>query len=115
MDTLLNVPASWNEQTGRRPTNVIPAGKFSTFINSRAKYEITWYLLSMIIQGIFFLPLPIMLILSFNAPVYILIFTLGLFFANAIAGMSNAGAKAIISLFAVSIAVHAVLLAIFTL
>jgi hypothetical protein len=113
MDTTLNAPTSWNNQTESQSKVVNAESKLAAFIDSQQKNETAWFLVSMMIQGVFFLPIPAVLIFSFNAPAYILIFTLGLFFANIIAGMSNAGAKAIIYLFAASVVVHAVLLAIF--
>jgi len=114
MDTTLTA-ATWNDQTGTQTKTVRTESKLTAFINAQKKNETAWFLVSLIIQGIFFLPIPAALIFSFNAPAYILIFTLGLFFANIIAGMSSAGAKAIIYLFAASIVVHAVLLTIFIL
>jgi hypothetical protein len=113
MDTILNTRTDWNNQTESQSKAIRSENKLIAFINSQQKNETAWFLVSMIVQGIFFLPIPAVLVFSFNAPAYILIFTLGLFFANIIAGMSSAGAKAIIYLFAASIVVHAVLLAIF--
>lgn len=115
MDTILNASTSWNNQTESRSKAIGSESKLTAFINSQKKNETAWFLISMMIQGIFFLPIPAILVFGFNAPAYILIFTLGLFFANIIAGMSNAGTRAIIYLFAASILVHAVLLVIFTL
>ena len=115
MATTLNSPVSWaNEKTVQKDT-LKAESKWTNFINSQAKYVTAWFLISMMIQGIFFLPIPALLVFDFNAPAYILIFTLGLFFANIIAGMSSASVKTIINLFAASIIVHILLLAIFIL
>ena len=114
MDTILNAPTSWNNQTESQSKVIRSESKLTAFINSQQKNETAWFLISMIIQGVFFLPIPAVLVFSFNAPAYILVFTLGLFFANIIAGMSSAGAKAIIYLFAASIVIHLLLLAVFT-
>jgi hypothetical protein len=115
MDTILNAHTGWKNETANRSIAVRPENKLTSFINSQEKNETAWFLISMVIQGIFFLPLPAVLIFHFGAPAYILIFTLGLFFANIIAGMSSSGARVIIYLFAASFIVHALMLAIFTL
>ena len=115
MDTILNIRTGWNNQTESHSKAMRSESKLAEFINSQKKNETAWFLISMIVQGVFFLPIPAVLVFSFNAPAYVLIFTLSLFFANIIAGMSSAGTKAIIYLFAASIVVHALLLAIFTL
>jgi hypothetical protein len=114
MDTTLRAHTSWDSQAESQSKTARPGSKLTAFINSQAKNETGWFLISLMVQGIFFLPLPAVLIYSFNAPAYILVFSLSLFFANIIAGMSSAGAKAIIYLFAISVVVHLLLLAIFT-
>lgn len=115
MDTILSARTSWDNQTEKQSEIIRHESKFTIFINGQKKNETAWFLVSLVVQGVFFLPIPALLVFSFNAPAYILVFTLGLFFANIIAGMSSAGAKSIIYLFAASIVVHAILLAIFTL
>jgi len=114
MATILNSPVSWANETTVQNNTVKTESKWTTFVNSQKNYVTAWFLISLIVQGVFFLPIPAVLIFSFNAPAYILVFTLGLFFANIIAGMSGAGVKAIITLFATSVIVHALLVAIFT-
>lgn len=114
MDTILNARTSWSNQAESQSKVARSENKLAAFINSQKNNETAWFLISMMIQGVFFLPIPAVLIFSFNAPAYILIFTLGLFFANIIAGMSSAGVKTIIYLFTASVVVHAVLLAVFT-
>jgi len=115
MDTILTDRTSWNSQTESQAKVISTESRLTVFINNQKKNGILWFLVSLIVQGIFFLPLPALLIFSFGAPVWILVFTLGLFFANIIAGMSCAGAKTIIYLFAASIVVHALMLVIFAL
>jgi len=61
------------------------------------------------------LPVPAVLIYYFHAPVYIVVITLSLFFANIIAGMASIGVRAIILLLAASVVIHLALLACFAL
>ena len=114
MATTLNSPVSWANEGTVKNSTVKTESSITTFINSQKNYVTAWFLISLMVQGVFFLPIPAVLIFSFNAPAYILIFTLGLFFANIIAGMSNAGVKTIMALFASSVLMHALLVAIFT-
>jgi len=113
MSTILNAPITWTNKTLSETKVEKPVNRLSIFLDQQAKYVTMWFLVSMIVQGIFFLPLPALLIFTFNAPAYILIFTLGLFFANLIAGMSSSGIKTIVYLFVASILVNLCLLLIF--
>lgn len=111
----LNAPAHWDSNNTVNHTETVRTeSKWSSFINSHAKNVTAWFLASMMVQGIFFLPLPALLIFNFGAPTYILVFTLGLFFANLIAGMSSSGIKTIIYLFAASVIVNLSILILFT-
>lgn len=85
--------------------------RLNTFFNNQAKNVTAWFLASLMFQGIFFLPIPVALAYYFGAPGYLLAITLVLFFANIIAGMASAGIRAVVLLFAISVAVHLLLLA----
>jgi hypothetical protein len=115
MDTILNAHTSWDNQTGSQSKVARPESKLSAIIGSQKKNGTAWFLISMMIQGVFFLPIPSVLTFYFGAPAYLVIITLGFFFANIIAGMSGARVKTIIYLFGASIIVHLLLLAVFTL
>lgn len=115
MDTTLNTPIGWNSRAEKLSKPVKSDTKLAAFINSQAKYETAWFLVSMVVQGVFLLPIPAVLVFYFNAPTYLVIFTLTFFFANIIAGMSSAGVKTIIYLFGASVIVHLLLLAVFIL
>jgi hypothetical protein len=115
MDTTLNTHTNWIDKTKAQLNADQPENKWAVFFDSQKKNTTAWFLISMMVQGILFLPIPAVLIYSFNAPAIILIFTLGLFFANIIAGMSNAGVKTIIYLFAAGVIMNLSLLAIFAL
>jgi len=114
MATLTNAPSRWaHHHTERTSYNLWH--KWLAFTNSQAKHKMFWFLVSLISQGIFFLPLPAILTFYYNAPVYLLLITLPLFFATVIAGMGGAGIRAIMSLFALSIFVHLCMMLIYVL
>ena len=90
-------------------------GKWNLFIENQADRKTLWFLVSLVFQGVFLLPVPAVLIYFCNAPVAVLAVTLTLFFSNIIAGMGGAGIKALLWLFAGSILVHLLMVLIFIL
>jgi hypothetical protein len=114
METTMSTRVQWTAQpTTEKNTNDL-ANKWNTFVNSQTDNKTLWFLVSLVFQGVFFLPVPAILIYYFNAPVLVLVVTLTLFFANIIAGMGGAGIKTLLTLFAASIALHALMLIAFT-
>jgi hypothetical protein len=101
--------------------HVTPTKKYSifwkvlAFADSESKQLTLWFIISLIVQGVFFLPIPAVLMYYYNAPVVCVVITLALFFANVILGMGGAGIRTIIFCFALSIALHLAMLAIFIL
>lgn len=88
--------------------------KLVAFTDSQAKVKTQWFMISLIVQGVFFLPLPAALSFYYGAPAYMLFITLGLFFANIISGMGGAGIRVTMGLLATSTLVHLLMLAIYT-
>ncbi|QHS55290.1 hypothetical protein GWR56_06955 [Mucilaginibacter sp. 14171R-50] len=88
-------------------------GKWNVFMESQSDRIMLWFLISLLFQGVLILPVPAILIYYTNAPVGVLAITLALFFANIIAGMGGAGIKALLWIFAVSIATHLLMILIF--
>lgn len=84
-------------------------------MESQADRKTLWFLVSLVFQGVFLLPVPAALIFYCGAPALILAITLGLFFANIIAGMGGAGIKTLLWLFACSVAVHLLMILLFIL
>lgn len=105
MATSVNHAGQWTQAPATtNPTNTF--NKWATFTQSQSDNKTFWFLLSLVFQGVFFLPLPALLIYYFNAPTLIVVVTLTLFFANIIAGMGGAGIKTLLKLFAASIAIQ---------
>jgi len=89
--------------------------KWNLLMEGQADRKTLWFLVSLVFQGVFLLPVPAALIYYFNAPVLVLVVTLTLFFANIIAGMGGAGIKTLLWLFASSIIIHLLMITIFIL
>lgn len=89
--------------------------RFLAFADSQAKNRTAWFLVSLVSQGVLFLPIPAALMYYYNAPIFVLAVTMTLFFANVIAGMGGSGIRALILLFVGSVLVHLMMLVIFIL
>jgi hypothetical protein len=89
--------------------------RWVAFTNSQAKTKTQWYLISMMVQGVLFLPIPAVLIYYYHAPIIVLAVTMTLFFTNIIAGMGGSKIGTLMSLFALSILIHLCMLGIFIL
>jgi len=113
METAITNSANWGASSAKANHKMSVYSKWIVFEDSQAKNKTFWYYLSMTFQGVFFLPIPAVLMFYFNAPLYALCVTLTMFFANVIAGMGGAGIRVILSLFAVSVIVHIIMLTVF--
>jgi len=115
MATLINAPAQWiaepvaEKQT--KTTNI--NNRLLAFADSQAKNKTLWFMVSLIVQGVLFLPVPAVLMYYFNAPIIVLGITMVLFFSNIIAGMGGLGIRSLMFLFALSVIMHMIMLAIF--
>lgn len=87
--------------------------KFIDFADSQSKNRTAWFLVSLLFQGVLFLPVPAALMYYCNAPIYVLAVTMIFFFANIIAGMGGSSIRVLITLFGVSILVHLLMIAAF--
>ena len=114
MATTLNARVLQGQSEFQKSTGSI-WNKLVAFTDSQAKVKTQWFMLSLIVQGVFFLPLPAALSFYYGAPVYLLFITLGLFFANIISGMGGAGIRVTLGLFAISVITHLLMLAIYLL
>jgi uncharacterized membrane protein len=115
METTMSTRVQWTTTQPATKTITNNLGnKWNNFVNSQADNKTLWFLVSLVFQGVFFLPIPAVLLYYFNAPILVLAVTLTLFFANIIAGMGGAGIKTLLTLFAASIVIHALMLIVFT-
>jgi hypothetical protein len=80
---------------------------------TQAKNQTLWFLVSLILQGVFFLPIPAVLMFYYGAPIIVLVITLLLYFANIIAGMGGSGIRTVLYFFAISVIVNLLMLLIF--
>ncbi|SDP97062.1 hypothetical protein SAMN05428975_4396 [Mucilaginibacter sp. OK268] len=105
----LTASAQWSTKAAAKSNSNNLISKWTAFMESQSENKTLWFLLSLVVQGVFFLPVPAVLIYYDDAPILVLTVTLALFFANIIAGMGGAGIKTLLRLFAASIIVHALM------
>lgn len=112
MSTLI-APRRWHSEAAATKHSRGLLAKWNTFMESQSESKTLWFLISLIFQGVFLLPVPAVLIYYYQAPVPLLALTLGLFFANIIAGMGGAGIKILLWLLAASLLIHTALILFF--
>lgn len=105
----------WTTQSGQKINLHNLHQKFNIFCDSQAGNRTAWFLFALVFQGVFFLPLPAVLIYYYGAPVAVLALTLGLFFANIIAGMGGAGIRTLLGFFAASLVANLLMFVLFLL
>lgn len=111
MQNTITSHAIWNKQP-----IIINHGiwsKWNAFADKQADSKTLWFIVSLIAQGVLFLPVPAALIYYFNAPLAVLAITLGLYFANIIAGMGGAGIRVTLLFFLTSVLIHLVMITIY--
>jgi hypothetical protein len=111
----INLPAQWAHEKTLQQNTENTWDKWLALADRQAPYKTAWFLVSLIAQGVLFLPVPAVLIYYYHAPVTILVITMVLFFANVISGMSGSGIRIILAAFVLSVIVHLAMLALFIL
>ncbi|MFD0795598.1 hypothetical protein ACFQZX_18395 [Mucilaginibacter litoreus] len=114
MATLTNTTAAL-KTTVAANNNSFSINKLTAWADKQAPNRTMWFMVSLIAQGVLFLPVPAVLLYYFDAPLAVLAVTLGLFFSNIIAGMGGASIRTLLALFAVSILAHLTMVVLFAL
>jgi len=114
MATTINATAVWADETSNHIKQNLWT-KWLNYTDTQAKYRTLWFMFSLVLQGVCFLPVPAVLMYYYNAPLVVLGITMTLFFANVIAGMGGSGIRIMLTLFAASVLIHLVMTAIYIL
>jgi hypothetical protein len=104
----------WDEKLPKEGSRTL-WDKVIAFVESQKKQRTKWFLLSFVIQSVFFIPIPVYLIFYFHAPIICVIITVGLFFINLVLGIIDASARKIIICFAVTAILNLLMLPVFML
>lgn len=104
-----NVPATWTTAAQTDNTHINLWDKFATFADGQHERKTMWYFLTLVVQGVFFLPLPAFLMYYYNAPIIVLLITLTCFFTSIIACMGGAGIRSVLLLSAASVLIQIIM------
>ena len=80
--------------------------RFYAFADGQKQHRKILFFIALLVQGIFFLPLPVILSFYYDAPSTLIFITMACFFTNIIAFMGGAGIRAVLLLSVVSIAIQ---------
>lgn len=105
------VAANWNNHIETAATQTVKTdkciwAKYLAFVDGQRNNRTLWFFISLMIHATVFLPLPILLIGYFNAPIAVLGVTMVSFFANFVANMGGSGIRTTLSCFFASIIIH---------
>jgi hypothetical protein len=109
----LTTQTRWENQSVKQEQVQSLWSRWIAFTDTQAPKKTLWFLVSLVSQGVLFLPIPALLMYYFNAPIIVLGITLIMFFANFIAGMGGSNIRVTLTLFAVSILTHLAMLLVF--
>lgn len=84
--------------------------KFIAFVDGQKHNRTLWFLISLSVHAAGFLPIPVLLIGYFHAPVAVLGVTMVSFFANFVANMGGSGIRVTLSFFFASIIIHVLMI-----
>ena len=104
-----NVTANWATVARTNETHNSLWNKFTAFADSQHERKAMWYFLTLVVQGVFFLPIPAFLMYYYNAPIIVLLITLACFFTSIIACMGGAGIRSVLFLSAASILIQVIM------
>jgi len=105
------VAANWNNTIENAATQNFQNdhsawAKYLAFLDGQSANRTLWFFISLSIHATVFLPLPVLLIGYFDAPIAILGVTMACFFTNFVANMGGSGIRTTLSCFLASIVIH---------
>lgn len=112
METTINTLVHLNVSE-QRTTNTWE--KILAIADNQASNKTFWFLISLIFQGVLFLPIPAVLMYYYDAPTIVLPVTFGLYLGNIIVGMGGSGIRVTLGFITLSIIVNLTMLAIYIL
>jgi len=86
-----------------------------TMIDNQAENKTAWFLVTLVLQGVLFLPIPAVLLYYYHAPIIVLPVTFGLYLGSIIVGMGGSGIRIIIGWLLMSMLINLGMLALYIL
>lgn len=101
------------QEDATQHTSINLWSKLLTAADSQADNKTAWFLVSLIFQGVLFLPIPAVLMYYYQAPLIVLPVTFGLYLSNIIAGMGGSGIRVVLGMILLSVMVNLTMLALY--
>ncbi|SFG89346.1 hypothetical protein [Pedobacter insulae] len=98
--------ANWIAANEKAPSNDSAWKKYLAFVDGQKNNSTLWFLISLSIHAAILLPLPLILIGFFNAPISFLVITMFCFFTNFVANMGGSGIRTTFTCFLFSLLIH---------
>jgi hypothetical protein len=112
METAITTPATdYTTETIKNNT----WHELLAMVDNQAEHKTVWYLFSLVLQGVVFLPIPAVLMYYYHASILVLPVTFGLYLCSIIVGMGGYGIRAVIGFFMLCIIVNLAMLAFYIL
>lgn len=83
--------------------------KFMAYADSQKPNHTLWFFITLIGQGVLFLPIPAVLMYYYDANITVLAITMVCFFTTIIANMGGEGIRTTLTLLAASVLIHIVM------
>jgi hypothetical protein len=115
METTIDLPIPKTDDHVIKEIKKTVWESYLAFADSQSKNKTFWFLLSLIVQGVFFLPIPMVLMFYYDAPVAVVPITVLLYLGNIIAGMGGYSIRVLLAISMVSIMINLGMLASFIL
>lgn len=80
--------------------------KFMAYADSQKPNKTLWFFITLIGQGVLFLPIPAVLMYYYDANIAVLAITMVCFFTTIIANMGGEGIRTTLTLLAASVLIH---------
>jgi hypothetical protein len=84
-------------------------------VDNQAENKTAWFLVTLVLQGVLFLPIPAVLLYYYHAPIIVLPVTFGLYLGSIIVGMGGSGIRVVIGWLLMSTLINLGMLALYIL
>ncbi len=105
-----------NTNIAHYPTRSIKNNTWNNLLailDNQAGNKTAWYLVTLVLQGVLFLPIPAVLMYYYHAPIFVLPITFGLYLGSIIVGMGGSGIRVIIGWLLMSMLINLGMLAVY--
>jgi hypothetical protein len=100
-------PVSWAADNHTTTVNSFnPWARFMAFADSQKPNHTLWFFITLVGQGVLFLPIPAVLMYYYDAPIIVLAITMVCFFTTLIANMGGEGIRTTLTCLAASTLIH---------